>query len=43
MKTTKNTTTKYAEHDSLYLGSFFDESLQGARSNIGIEKAHEPN
>jgi hypothetical protein len=37
---------KIYEHDSLYLCSFFDESLggaRGARRNIGIEKtAHEP-
>jgi hypothetical protein len=35
--TTKNTTTKkYAEHGSLYLCSFFDESLGGRRR----EKEH---
>jgi hypothetical protein len=41
MKITKNTTTnKYAEHDSLYLGSFFDESLGGAREGTSASKKH---
>jgi hypothetical protein len=39
--TTKNTTTnKYAEHDSLYICLFFDESLGGAREGTSASKKH---